>query len=185
MNPAGEHQSSILGYVIGYFIGTGVFMMLIPYVIWRLSSVDNQIFRAKIIPVNDANIILSTPLFMVGAIFVIWSNFFLVSKGKGGPVDIGGVAISPRTKKLVTEGPYKYTRNPMVFGMNSIYMSIAIYLNSLGCLLVVALFFFLIVRSVVASEEKRLLSDFGDEYMEYKRKTPMIIPLPIRKTTRD
>jgi len=100
-------------------------------------------------------------------------------------VDIGGVAISPRTKKLVTEGPYKYTRNPMVFGMNSIYMSIAIYLNSLGCLLVVALFFFLIVRSVVASEEKRLLSDFGDEYMEYKRKTPMIIPLPIRKTTRD
>ena len=56
----------------------------------------------------------------------------------------------------------------MVFGTNLIYISIAIYLNSLGCLIVLIIFFLIIVKYVVATEEKRLLNDFEADYMKYK-----------------
>jgi protein-S-isoprenylcysteine O-methyltransferase Ste14 len=130
-------------------------------------------------------IIVSVLLIISGAIFVIWSNVFLLHKGKGGPTDIAGVSISPQTKKLVVEGPYKYTRNPMVFGVSSIYTSIAIYTNSLGCLIVLILFFLTIAKYVLATEEKRLLNEFGADYSEYKKNTSMLIPLPKKKTVQD
>jgi len=117
--------------------------------------------------------------------FVIWSNIFLLLKGKGGPTDIAGISISPQTKKLVIAGPYKYTRNPMVLGIHSTYISIAIYLNSLGCLIVLIIFFFMIVKYVVVAEEKRLFNDFGADYIKYKENTSMIIPFLKEKVSED
>ena len=37
--------------------------------------------------------------------------------GKGNPADGFNAAIGERTKKLMTEGIYKHTRNPMLFGV--------------------------------------------------------------------
>ncbi len=41
--------------------------------------------------------------------FVVWSNVSLLVAGKGGPADVFGVAISPRTRQLVTSGPYQFS----------------------------------------------------------------------------
>lgn len=172
---------NIIRYTAGYVLGTGVFVILIPYSIWYLSSTGYYIFKIPIISIDFVRIVISMLLFISGAIFVIWSNIFLLLKGKGGPADIAGISISPQTKKLVVEGPYKYTRNPMVFGANSVYISIAIYLNSLGCLIVLIIFFLIIVKYVVATEEKRLLNDFGADYIKYKENTSVIIPLPKKR----
>ena len=179
-----KDQGNIIRFIAGYALGIGVFVILIPYGIWYLSSTGYYIFIIPIIPLDYVRIILSMLLFISGAIFVIWSNVFLLLKGKGGPADFAGISISPQTKKLVVEGPYKYTRNPMVFGANSIYASISIYLNSLGCLIILIIFFFILVKYVVATEEKRLLNDFGADYIEYKKNTSMIIPLPKKKTVK-
>jgi protein-S-isoprenylcysteine O-methyltransferase Ste14 len=175
------HRDRIFRFVLGYVIGLGIFLVIIPYLIWYLSTVDILVFRTQILPFQYISTIVALPVFAVGAIFAAWSNIFLLWKGKGGPVDIGEMAISPRTKKLVTEGPFRYSRNPMVFGANSMYLSIAIYLNSLGCVIVVVLFLFLIVKMAIPYEERRLLRDFGDEYIEYKKRTPMFIPWPSGK----
>lgn len=175
-----KNQDNIIRYITGYVLGIGVFVILIPYGIYYLSS-TYYIFKIPIIPFDYVHTIIATLLLISGVVFIVWSNIFLLLKGKGGPTDIMGISISPQTKKLVVTGPYKYTRNPMVFGANSTYISIAIYLNSLGCLLVLILFFLLIVKYVILTEEKRLLNDFGDEYIEYKKTTAMIIPLPKRK----
>jgi protein-S-isoprenylcysteine O-methyltransferase Ste14 len=121
---------------------------------------------------------------IVGVIFAIWSNIDLLRIGKGGPTDIFNIAISPRTKKLVISGPYRYTRNPMVFGMNSIYFAIAVYLNSLISLIFVILFLLVITIYLRLAEEKRLLKDFGNEYLEYKRNVSMIIPFLSKKTNK-
>ena len=185
MNERSKDQSNIIRLIAGYALGIGVFLILIPYGIWYLSSTGYYIFTIPIIPLDYVRIIVSALLIISGAIFVIWSNVFLLLKGKGGPTDIAGVSISPRTKKLVVEGPYKYTRNPMVFGVSSIYTSMAIYLNSLGCLIVLLLFFLTLVKYVVATEGKRLLNYFGADYIEYKENTSMIIPLPKKKTVKD
>ena len=178
-------QNNSIRYIAGYVIGIGVFVLLIPYCIWYLSSTGYGIFSVSIIPFDYARIIVSLLLLISGALFVVWSNVFLLLKGKGGPTDIAGISISPQTKKLVKEGPYAYTRNPMVFGVHSIYISIAIYLNSLGCLIVLIIFFLTIVKYALRTEEKRLLNDFGDDYIKYKDTTSMIIPLPKKKKVKD
>jgi len=170
------NRVNIIRYIAGYTVGIFVFVVLIPYSIWYLSTTEYGIFKIPIIPADYIRIILSMLLFIPGIFFVIWSNIFLLLKGKGGPTDIAGVAISPQTKNLVVDGPYKFSRNPMVFGANSTYISLAIYFNSLDCLLALIIFFLLIVRCVVVSEEKRLLNDFGVEYATYKENTSMIIP---------
>lgn len=176
-----NNQNNAIRYITGYALGLGVFMALIPYGLWRLSSLGCYVFDIPIIPHDNARIVVSMLIFIIGLIFVIWSNIFLLLKGKGGPIDIAGISITPRTKKLVPEGPYKYTRNPMVFGANSIYLSIAIYLNSLGCLIVLIIFFVVLVKNVVATEEKRLLKDFGADYVKYKNNTSKIIPWPKKR----
>ncbi|WP_022664931.1 methyltransferase family protein [Desulfospira joergensenii] len=171
-----RQKSGILRHAAGYFIGIGLFLILIPLGIVSLASSEYRIFSIPILPYLPARVILSALFFIPGAVFVLWSNLFLFSRGKGGPTDIAGLSISPRTKKLVMEGPYRYTRNPMVFGVHSIYAALSLYLNSLGCLLVLILFFLTVVRLVVLKEEKRLEKDFGSEYAAYRKKTPMFFP---------
>jgi protein-S-isoprenylcysteine O-methyltransferase Ste14 len=124
---------------------------------------------------------LALPLLLVGLLFVLWSNVSLVTRGRGGPTDGFGVAISPRTEKLVVSGPYQYSRNPMVFGVLSAYFSISLLLGSSGGLAVLAVLSPLFVFYLRRVEEPRLLIDFGEEYEEYRRNVSMIIPLPPRK----
>jgi protein-S-isoprenylcysteine O-methyltransferase Ste14 len=165
-------------HVAGYVLGIVVFLGAVPYAIWIASTIDRD---AVSLITNDAlRLSLAALVFATGMVFVIWSNLYLFLQGRGGPVDIAGVTVSPRTKELVIAGPYKYTRNPMVFGVNSVYLSIAIYLDSLAAIICVLLFFSFIVKFVVSSEEKRLENDFGEQYREYKERTRKIVPIPRR-----
>ena len=163
-------------YAAGYLIGIFIFLVLIPLGIWSMAASEYWLFSLPVIPHGGIRLVLAVFFFCLGCLFVLWSNLFLVLRGKGGPTDIAGVSISPRTKKLVNDGPYRYTRNPMVFGVHSIYFSLSLFFNSLGCLLVLVLFYVTLVRLVVLQEEKRLLKDFGSEYAEYRDKTPLFFP---------
>ncbi|WP_167619254.1 methyltransferase family protein [Maribellus sediminis] len=164
-------------YILGYSLGVVFFIVLIPLIIYCLSYFDN-IFQGKVLIYSKIlRLILSIIVFLVGAVFVIWSNVFLYKIGKGGPTEGFGVAISPPTKKLVTTGPYKYSRNPMVFGAYSIYTSIVIVLNSIIGLIFLACLILISVLYLKRSEEKRLERDFREDYLEYKKKVPMIFPI--------
>jgi protein-S-isoprenylcysteine O-methyltransferase Ste14 len=169
-------------YIIGYIIGFTIFIVLIPFGLYKLSQLDYLLSGRVIFCSDILRYIISSLIFIVGVYFAIWSNIFLFEIGKGGPVDALGVSISPQTKKLVTIGPYRYTRNPRVFGAFSIYTSIVLYLNSIIGLICIILFMAIMIIFLRLSEEKRLLKDFGDEYIDYKKKVSMIFPIKrIRK----
>jgi hypothetical protein len=102
-------------------------------------------------------------------------------RGRGGPADGFEVAISPRTEKLVVAGPYRYSRNPMVYGVFSAYFAIAFLRGSLGDLVVLAVIVPLFVSYLKRVEERRLLRDFGEEYEQYRREVSMIVPLPPKR----
>ncbi|MFZ5450175.1 MAG: methyltransferase family protein [Thermodesulfobacteriota bacterium] len=158
-------------YALGYLIGVGVFLLVIPYGLYQVAQTfSGQGFRLAV----------ALPLGIMGLAFALWSNVALVLQGKGGPTDLFNVAISPRTKYLVVTGPYRYTRNPMVFGAFSFYAALAIYWNSLSALAAVALFFAFIKYYLKEFEEQRLLADFGQEYELYRQQVPMIVPWPFR-----
>jgi protein-S-isoprenylcysteine O-methyltransferase Ste14 len=70
---------------------------------------------------------------------------------------------------LVTECPYRYSRNPIYLGLLLATTGIAITLSSLTALLA-PLIFYLVVNSVVIPfEEKKLLKNFGIQYNDYRK----------------
>ncbi len=169
-------------FILGYLIGFSVFVVLIPYLLIAGSRNPDLVSNLNLIPNFYIRLIISLPIFCIGVLFAIWSNVFLFDKGLGGPLDAFNVSISPRSTKLVVTGPYRYCRNPMVFGALCIYLSISIYVNSWLDIAVILSVVPLFIVFLKRSEEKRLVRDFGEEYLSYKSKTPMIIPfLKFRK----
>ncbi len=171
-----------LRLIIGYLIGFSLFVVLIPYLLVTASHNPDLCMNVPFISDLYVRLAIALPIFCTGVLFGIWSNVYLLDKGKGGPVDAFNVSISPRSQLLVTTGPYKYCRNPMVFGTICIYSSLSIYLNSLHDLVVVVAIIPFFILLLKFSEEKRLLKDFGEAYVDYKSKVPMIVPFTkIRK----
>jgi protein-S-isoprenylcysteine O-methyltransferase Ste14 len=72
------------------------------------------------------------------------------------------------TTALVTDGPYRWSRNPLYLAMLAIYLGIAIAGASLWALVLAAPLFGLINIAVVAREERYLERKFGDVYRQYR-----------------
>ncbi|MFH1121149.1 MAG: isoprenylcysteine carboxylmethyltransferase family protein [Bacteroidota bacterium] len=168
-------MNELLRYSAGYAFGFTLFGCLIPIGLYCLSDAD-PITIPNISESLPIRLILSAPFFLTGIIFIVWSNISLLLRGKGGPAEGFGIAISPRTKNLVTTGPYRYSRNPMVFGAFCLYLSIGIFQMSILCIIVLLILLWLAATYILGSEKKRLLKDFGKDYDDYYRRTPGIIP---------
>jgi protein-S-isoprenylcysteine O-methyltransferase Ste14 len=70
---------------------------------------------------------------------------------------------------IVREGPYRFTRNPMYTGMTLGYLGLTLLMNSLWPLPILPVVLVLLVRLVIAREERYLASAFPGEYAEYRR----------------
>lgn len=171
-----------LQQIIGYIIGGLLVLIIIPYGIYSASEYFDPMIGVKLFPVEQFRTAFAIVLFSIGFAFGIWSIVVQNTVGKGGPLQIGNIEISPKTQNLVVTGPYKYTRNPMLFGACLMYFAFAVYLNSVAAAIVVILFMIFMLVFVKLSEEKRLEKDFGKSYEEYRKSVSMFIPwVPKRK----
>jgi protein-S-isoprenylcysteine O-methyltransferase Ste14 len=69
--------------------------------------------------------------------------------------------------RLITSGPYSFSRNPMYIGWGLIYLGVALIVNSIW---IIALFPLIITATHfmdVLKEEQLLREQFGDEYLDY------------------
>ena len=107
----------------------------------------------------------------VGLALSIWSIVYMKKVGEGNPFDAYNHEVAPRTKHLMTEGPYRSTRNPMLVGVYVYDIGVLLWLYSWWPLVVFSMEVILLTRQVM-SEEKRLEADFGDEYLAYKERVP-------------
>lgn len=162
--------------IVGYLVGGTLVLLLLPYGIYRAAMKFDPIFNTELIHTEQLQFLLAISLFIVGAIYGIWSVVIQNTEGKGGPVQVGNINISPKTENLIVKGPYKYTRNPMLFGACLMYFAFAVFLNSITAVVVVILFMVFMLCFVKFSEEKRLLRDFGASYKEYRERVSMFIP---------
>ena len=152
--------------ILGYFIGLAVFIILIPLVMWKVSG-D---IRPGIVQT-----VLCIMFAAVGIGLSIWSIVYMKNVGKGNPMDAFNHEVAPRTSNLMTGGPYRICRNPMLLGVFIYYIGLLIYLRSTKAAVLFVLFF-AVMMVQVSSEEKRLEQDFGEEYREYKKTTKKLIP---------
>jgi protein-S-isoprenylcysteine O-methyltransferase Ste14 len=94
---------------------------------------------------------------------------FFMSCASGGP----GIAVPPN--KLVAEGRYRYTRNPMYLGHLIFLLGLAVtFWSWLG----LALFLLHVVwfHRRVREDEARLQKPFGAQYADYRARVKWWIP---------
>lgn len=75
-----------------------------------------------------------------------------------------------KTTTIITNGFFKYSRNPLYLSLMVIHCAIAVYYNFLWLLILLPVLFVALERWVVLREEKYLERLFGEDYLEYKKK---------------
>jgi protein-S-isoprenylcysteine O-methyltransferase Ste14 len=79
----------------------------------------------------------------------------------------------PRASELNTRGFYSLVRHPLyLFGLLLLWLAPSMSVNLLTLFVLLSIYLFVGARF----EERRLLSEFGTRYEEYRQRTPMIIP---------
>ena len=71
---------------------------------------------------------------------------------------------------LVTDGPYRFTRNPMYLGMACLYLGASMAFGYLWSAALLPVVLVVIDRYVVAREERYLQRRFGAQYTAYRSK---------------
>jgi protein-S-isoprenylcysteine O-methyltransferase Ste14 len=77
---------------------------------------------------------------------------------------------------LKTEGLYKVVRHPSYLGLILIIAGIALCLNKIASLLIMVIPIFVAINYRIRVEEKALVNEFGDQYLQYKSRVARIIP---------
>ena len=85
-------------------------------------------------------------------------------------------ATSPKDK-VITKGLYRFTRNPTYIGIILMQTGLGIACASWLYLLLTGILIFL-MNTILPSEERYCLYRYGDNYLEYKNKTPRWMGLP-------
>jgi protein-S-isoprenylcysteine O-methyltransferase Ste14 len=167
--------------ILGYIAGGLLVIVLVPSIIYIITSLFDSVYRIEIIQNTILRWVVIVILLVIGLVYGIWSVIIQGTIGQGGPLEIGNIEISPKTKNLVVSGPYKYTRNPMLFGTLLIYFAFALFINSITSVVLVSAIITFMLTVVVKMEEKRLLKDFGNQYEEYRKTVSIFIPWFQRK----
>jgi protein-S-isoprenylcysteine O-methyltransferase Ste14 len=71
---------------------------------------------------------------------------------------------------LVTEGPFRYTRNPAYVAFTLTYAGLALLTGVLWSLLLLPVVLVAVDRGVIQREEHYLEAHFGSGYQEYRRR---------------
>ncbi len=152
-------------------IGGGiVFWIIIPFFIVTGSAFIDPWLSLPRLFHKSINPTIALVLMVTGWLFANWTVKVQFSFGKGTPIPVMA------TQKLVVRRPYTYCRNPMTLGTTAFYLGIAIWTGSLSALGLSLIYPVVILIYIKLFEESELEQRFGLEYLEYKRRTPLLLP---------
>lgn len=151
-------------------------LVLIPFASSLAYLAHTRIDRYLGLPdivASPYNYLVFIALLLIGGLMLVHSYSYLILEGEGGPVP----PWSSKTRRLVTNGPYTYVRHPSVIAKLIGVIGLAFAFNSWAFLLIVIPL--LLCWSIGWNglrQDGDLVEVFGDEYLEYKNRTPMLIP---------
>ena len=125
-----KKQKELLGYALGGLL----FVLIIPTLMWLASRTPNPLDAPL------SRLIVAIVLAVLGLSLSIWSIIYMRHKGDGNPMDAFGHEVAPRTKHLMTEGPYRLSRNPMLTGSFIYYAGVCVWLWTWQAMLVFGVF---------------------------------------------
>lgn len=150
-----------IGLII-FGVFTGIFVILSMLTDWWLSL-------PWPLPSNPTWFIAML-LIAVGAGVTAWSVLYFM-KVKGTPVPFNP------PPEIVTTGPYRFARNPMLMGVFLLLFGIGFAIKSLSLVVFFTPLYILAnVWELNEIEEPELVKRLGEEYLAYRQRTPMFIP---------
>lgn len=155
-------------------LAAGFFVCLILLAI-TVSFLMDRFFGFPKFVSKSYGVVISLPFLIGGASLWLWSVWRFL-KTKGTPVPVNPPPV------LVTDGPYAYSRNPMLTAVFLMLAGIGILFGSVTLTFIATpVFVFVSILEFKYIEEPELEKRFGKAYREYKKRTPMIIPRLNRK----
>lgn len=161
----------LLREIFGYLLGSVVFVGAIPALMWLASGMP------PVAHIGAARATITGLFIISGLALSIWAIIHMRRKGDGNPMDAFNHEVAPRTKHLMTDGPYRISRNPMLTGIFLYLIGYCVWLWTWAAVAVFVAFVAIMLLQV-RSEEKRLRRDFGDEYEAYCQRTGRFFPKP-------
>ncbi|HEV2327159.1 MAG TPA: isoprenylcysteine carboxylmethyltransferase family protein [Verrucomicrobiae bacterium] len=125
-------------------------------------------------PQNEITFWTGAVVMLAGLGFAVWARIHLGRFWSG-------VITLKEGHRLIRSGPYQFVRNPIYTGILTGVAGTAVALGEVYGLVFLAIFF--AVYSWKIHREQRLLAgEFGEEYTEYCRDVPALVPykLPSR-----
>jgi len=82
----------------------------------------------------------------------------------------------PRASVLNTTGTYSVIRHPLYTGNFFIWLGVSMFPRSLFFVIALILLFFLYYERIILAEEKILYEKFGDTFVKWAKRTPILFP---------
>ena len=161
--------------ILSLIMGSFLFFILAPIALGLIGRAVAKYMPIHLPRIAEASIGIAAIL--GGLVFLLWSVSTFWRVGRGTPVPMASPV------KLVTVGPFKYTRNPIKLGAFLFYFGLGTVWDGLMTGLVMAAIAVMLGTLYHKSvEEKELAMRFGDEYEQYRKRTSFLIPLPPKKS---
>ena len=165
-----EREYSKVQRLTAVIFGGFVFWIIIPsFIVVGSAFMDPWLSLPRFFH-SWINTVIALVFIIAGWLFANWTVKVQFSLGRGTPIPLMA------TQKLVVKRPYTYCRNPMTLGTTAFYLGIAIWTGSLSALTLALVYPVGILIYIKLIEEKELEQRFGVDYLEYKRRTPFLIP---------
>jgi protein-S-isoprenylcysteine O-methyltransferase Ste14 len=130
-----------------------------PLVALALIVILDRVAPVPFLP-RTVSVWVGIPLLALGVVFWTWGVSGLIRKGETPNP-------AKATARLVTSGPYRFSRNPIYTGGTVGLLGLALLLDTAtGVAVVVALW--LGARHLTLAEERYLEAKFGEEWREYR-----------------
>ncbi len=152
-----------------------VFLGLLPFLVAGVGPRLDRRLGLPSLKIGRVNRVVGGLLTVLGFSLGFWSVITQLDRGRGTPLPV------MPTQELLTEGPFRYCRNPMTLGTILAYLGIAVGVGTVaGTGLVLSLSASLLVY-LKRLEEGELAERFGEAYLAYRREVPFIIPRLARR----
>jgi len=145
--------------LIGSATGIGLFVPIVA-----------DVFGPGIVPVSLAVGVAALALMVIGVGLRVWAA-----------VTLGSYYTTTLTmaegQRVVTAGPYARIRHPGYLGEILIWTGFGVLSSNLIAMAWLPVMFVAVLLYRISSEEKMLVKELGDDYVQYQRRTRRLIPL--------
>jgi protein-S-isoprenylcysteine O-methyltransferase Ste14 len=151
-------------------LGQALFLILYPLFMVLAGSLSDRWLGIPRFGHALLNPVVAMVFIVPGLVLVEWTVGVQFFQGLGTPLPV--VA----TRRLIISGPYRYSRNPMAAGTTMFYLGIAAWIGSVSAAVLASFYPLAITAYTKLVEERELEKRFGCEYVEYKKRTPFVLP---------